>query len=279
MKKELYDKNSITYNEKDGVPFVQFANLLKYGELITHCFTTRLGGVSKGECSSLNMGFNRKDTRENVLENYRRISNALDIDYRNMVFSNQVHENKIKQVDEEDRGKGILLKSDIIGYDGLMTNKRQVVLVTFYADCVPLFFLDPVSKAIALSHSGWRSTVQGIGVETLGKMQKAYGCKPEHMEVAIGPSIGGCCFEVGEEVYREFKDKYHWVDEFSAKTEASKWHIDLQGIIKRTLVNYGLNEENICISHVCTKCNKDKFFSHRGDQGRTGSLAAILQLN
>lgn len=279
METGLLNNENIIYTAKDGLEYVQFKNLKRYEELITHCFTTRRGGVSQGECSFLNLGFNRKDTRENVMENYRRLSGCLNLDYRKMVFSNQVHDNKIKVVDESDRGKGILVTSDILGYDGLVTDKREVVLVTFYADCVPLFFFEPHRKAIALAHSGWRGTVKEIGKETLKTMREAFGCRPEETLAAIGPSIGRCCFEVGEEVYLEFKNKFEWCDKFCTKTGEGKYHIDLQGIIKRTLVNAGVSEKNICLSGVCTKCNKDIFFSHRGDQGRTGSLAAVMQLN
>ncbi|MCX7711070.1 MAG: peptidoglycan editing factor PgeF [Clostridia bacterium] len=272
------DNESINHVKKGDLEYIQFKNLSKYDSLVTHCFTTRKGGVSTGECSTLNMGFNRKDQRENVEANYKRISEALGIDYKNMAFSNQVHDSKVRIVTENDRGKGILRESDIIGYDGLITNCKEVVLVTFYADCVPLFFLDPVKEVIALSHSGWRSSVKGIGRETIEKMHENFGCSPVDIVVGIGPSISQCCFEVGEEVYEEFAATYPWCTAYIRKTDADKWHIHLQEIIKKTLVDAGVSNENISISGICTKCNKDVFFSHRGDQGKTGSLAAIMQL-
>lgn len=278
MKKTWLDNPNIEYIEKDGLGYLQFANLSIYKNIITHCFTTRNGGVSRDECSTLNMSFGRNDSRENVLENYRRVSKALGIKCENMVLSNQVHDNRIRIVDEKDRGKGIIRESDIIGFDGLATKAREVALVTFYADCVPVFFLDPIEKAIAVSHSGWRGTVKKIAEETVKVMSSNFGSRPENIVVAIGPSIGKCCFETGEEVYREFINKLAWSKEYCIKTGDEKWHINLQGIIKRTLENAGLREENICVADICTKCNKDTFFSHRGDNGRTGSLAAILQL-
>ncbi len=268
----------LIYNSFDGLEYIQFRNLKKYEGMMTHCFSTRVGGVSSGECTSLNLGFNRNDSKENVLENYRRIAGVLKIDYRNMVFSNQVHDSKIKIVDEADRGKGILKTSDIIGYDGLVTNKKDVALVTFYADCVPLLFFEPDKKVIASSHSGWRGTVKKIGCETVKVMQQSFGCDPSEIEAAIGPSIGRCCFEVGNEVYSEFAAAFSWVSEYAKNVGPEKWKLDLQGIIKRTLVETGLNEENICMGNLCTMCNTGTFFSHRGDSGKTGSLAAIMQL-
>ena len=269
---------NITYNSINGVEFVQFNNLKKYESIISHGFTTRIGGVSSGECSSLNMGFNRKDTRENVLENYRRAAAVLNIDCSNMVLSKQVHDSKIKLVNEKDRGKGIFKESDLYGYDGLMTDKRNVALVTFYADCVPLLFFDPEKKVIAGSHSGWRGTLKEIAKETINAMNKEYGCNAEDILAAIGPSIGECCFEVGKEVYDGFKAKHQDIDEYCTWLNDDKLKIDLQRFIKRTMLNQGVREENICISGICTKCNNDIFFSHRGDNGKTGSMTSIMQL-
>jgi polyphenol oxidase len=264
---------------RNGVEFVQFENLSKYEELVTHCFTTRIGGVSTGECKTLNLGFNRKDARENVLENYRRLGEALALDFRNMVFSNQVHDSKVRVVDEDDRGKGITRESDICGYDALVTNREKVVLVTFYADCVPVYLLDPVRKAIGLAHSGWRGTVREIAAETVRVMNREYGTIPGDIQAAIGPSIGKCCFEVGSEVYEEFAEKLSWSTKYCVPTSPGKWHIHLQEIIKNSLQQAGVPEKNINNSGICTKCNTNTFFSHRGDEGKTGSLAAVMQIN
>ena len=259
--------------------YVQFKNFKKYGDIITHCFTTRVGGVSTGECCSLNFALNRNDTQENVKENFKRLCSVLGIDFNKLVFSNQIHDNKVKVVDESDRGKGIVRKSDIVGYDALITDKRQVPLVTFYADCVPVLLFDTRKKAIGAAHSGWKGTVAQIAGETVQAMTDNFGCFPDDMEAVIGPSIGKCCFEVGEEVYNDFKDKIAWSEKFCAKAGNNKWYIDLQEIIKNTLLNNGLSKDRISISNVCTKCRKDIFFSHRGDRGKTGCMVAVLQIN
>lgn len=278
MKEDILSNGNIRYNVKNGVEYIQFKNLLKYEKQVIHGFSTRIGGVSTGECSTMNFGFNRNDSRENVYENFKRMAEVLEIKTENMVFSNQVHGNRVKLVDEKDRGKGIYIKSDIIGFDGLVTDRKEVVLVTFYADCVPVFFFDPKKLVIASSHSGWRGTVKRIAAVTLEKMEKEFGCRPEDVEIAIGPSIGQCCFEVGEEVYREFSKEFSSIYRYCTKKENGKYHINLQGIIENSLIDSGASSEKICISNICTKCNNNVFFSHRGDNGKTGSLAGFIQL-
>lgn len=278
MDSRFEENKNVTHVSIDGVELIQFGNLLKYEKVITHCFTTRHGGVSKNPYESLNMAFNKRDERENVEENYRRVAKALGIDIWDMVFSNQVHDNKIRVVTEEDRGKGIIKQSDIIGFDGLATNKRKVALVTFYADCVPVFLFDPVKTVISIAHSGWRGTVKEISKEAVRKMNDAFSCDPKDILAAIGPSIGSCCFEVGDEVYEEFESNIDWSTKYCERKNG-KWYFDLPAIIKNSLLNEGVKGENIVLSGICTKCNKDLFFSHRGDNGKTGTLAGIMMIN
>ena len=267
-----------TWFEKGDLRLFKFKNLTEFNDEIDHCFTTRLGGVSQGECYSLNMGFNRNDLRENVLENYRLVCDTMGLNIEDLVLSRQVHDNKIYKVSIKDKGKGIVKENDLLGYDGLMTNEKGIALVTFYADCVPLFFFDPENKAIALSHSGWRSTKKQIAAETIKAMRSEFGSDRSKLICAIGPSIRQCCFEVGDEVVQEFTEEIPWSHNFCERRENDKWHIDLQGIIKKTLLNEGILEHNISDANLCTKCNKDIFFSHRGDKGKTGSMTAIMQL-
>lgn len=244
---------------------------------LVHCMSTRMGGISTGECATLNLGFNRRDSRENVSENYQRLCKALDIDTQSMVFSKQVHGNNVRVVTRKDMGKGFSRESHMEGTDGLLTNIPGVTLVTFYADCVPLFFYDPVRKAAALVHSGWRSTYANIAGESVRRMVLEFGSNPEDIIVAIGPSIGSCCFEVGEDVYRLFAERYR-NELFYTQTGNDKWKVNLQEIILSELLSEGLDPANIHNSGICTRCRNDLFFSHRGDHGSTGSLAAFMQL-
>ncbi len=264
-------------NKKDDLQYIEFTNLKKYENILTHCFTTRHGGVSKGECTSLNLSFNRRDSKENVISNYHIIAEAIGVDFNKMVLSNQIHDKKIRFVSAEDAGKGLARDSDIIGYDGLTTNVPGIPLVTFYADCVPVLMLDPVKKAITAVHSGWKSTLENISGEALELMKQIYKSDLKDLQIAIGPSICQNCFEVGEDVYGLFKTKYPWCDTY-VDSRNGKYYINLQQIISRVLTDAGVPDNNILVSGVCTKCNNDMFFSYRGDHKCTGSLTAIMML-
>ncbi|MDD3838962.1 MAG: peptidoglycan editing factor PgeF [Clostridia bacterium] len=245
--------------------------------LVKHCFTSRLGGISDGECSSLNLGFNKKDTRQNVLENFERICEAMDICTQDLVLSDQIHDDHIKYVTEKDRGKGIFNPKDYSGVDALITDKKGIALVTFYADCVPLFILDQKQKAIGLAHAGWKGTLKRIGQKTLGKMMELFQTRPKDCLVGIGPSIGKCCFEVDNHIASLFKGEFGDLDVIDRKS-SQKCNIDLWTINANQFVEKGVLPSNIIGAKICTKCNKDIFFSHRGDKGKTGSLAAFMQL-
>lgn len=277
MKTSMDLNEELLLVEDNGLKYIQFKCFQEYTGVFAHAFTTRIGGVSTGECSTLNLGFNRKDTPENVRENFLRICRSAGMDSSTLVFSNQVHDNKVKMVSEEDRGKGFSRESDIRGYDGLITDRPRVALVTFYADCVPVFLYDRVKQAIGVIHSGWKSTLKEIAAEAIKEMKKAAGCKPENIVAAVGPSIHACCFEVDRDVYEQFAAKFP-EGRFYLEKQDRKWTVDLQGIIRSTLIGSGVPEENIHLGGICTKCRKDLFFSHRGDVGKTGSLAAMMQL-
>jgi polyphenol oxidase len=246
--------------------------------LVKHCFTTRIGGVSQGVYNSLNTSLDKEDPEENVRRNLELVCSAIGIDYTRLVLSDQTHEDIIRVVTEADIGKGITVASDIVNTDGLMTNIPGIPLITFYADCVPLFFLDTKQRAIAVTHSGWKGTVLKIGAKTIKQMAEVYGTKPEDCLVGIGPSIEMDCFEVGPEVAQEFRDAFDNWAEFIKPFGDDKFKIDLWKVNKLMLMKAGVPEENITISGYCTKCNEDLLFSYRRDKGRTGSLSAIMEL-
>lgn len=245
--------------------------------LVRHCFTTKKGGVSKGEHSSLNLGLSRNDLRENVIKNFNIICNAIDINPKNLVLSDQVHNDRIYHVKKDDAGKGLWIKGDIKEVDALVTNIPNLALTTFFADCVPLYFLDPIEKVIAVAHAGWRGTVLKIGKKTVKEMVDVYGCSAKNILVAIGPSIGQCCYEVGKEVIEEFEEAFEQ-SVFSYQIHSGKGYVDLWKANKMALLEAGIVENNITESGLCTMCNKEEFFSHRGHNGKRGNLAAILQL-
>ncbi len=247
-------------------------------ELVNHGFSTRKGGVSIGCYESMNLHF-RNDTKENVRENFRILCDALHMEAANIVFSTQIHEDVVYTASKEDIGKGLFRESDIKSADGLVTDEKNIVLTTFYADCVPLYFVDPVRAVIALAHAGWRGCVRQIGIKTLQKMCDEYGTKPQDVLVGIGPSIGACCFQVDAPVVHEFEKNIPFAADYIVPDSVEgKYKIDMQAIHKRLLMEASVPEENIEMAHICTKCNPNEFFSHRAMGNERGSLAALLEL-
>lgn len=268
----------MSIKEISGVQFVTF-DLYKNLDFLKCIFTTRIGGVSEGVCESLNLAFSKEENKANVYENYRRICKAAGLSYEGVTLSNQVHKTNVKVLEEKDKAKGFSVPSDIKEIDGLITNVPGIVLTTFYADCVPLYFVDPHNKAIASSHAGWRGTVHNICTITIDKMRTAYGTNPKDLLCVIGPSIHQCCFEVDAPVAEEFYNKVSFAHmHIKNNNNKNKYYIDLQGINKRHLLNAGVREENIEVSPLCTKCNGDLFFSHRVMGENRGTMAAMMEL-
>ena len=242
--------------------------------LVKHCFTTRCGGVSKNEYKSLNLRMNCDDKPENILKNYKIICDEINVDFKNLVFSNQVHDDKIYVVGKNDCGNGITKPQRFESCDALITNEPGVPLTVFGADCVPLYFLDTERRVIALAHSGWKGTVLRIGEKVIRTMVESFLSKPENILVAIGPSIGVCHFEVGDEVADVFRDNFG--DTVLEKHE--KYHVNMQKAISLQLKACGIPEKNIINSRICTYCNSDLLFSHRKTKGRRGVMAAIMEI-
>ncbi|MBO5487649.1 MAG: peptidoglycan editing factor PgeF [Eubacterium sp.] len=264
--------------EKNGVVYYTFPLLEREG--IVHGFSTRYGGVSEGVCATMNLSFHRGDKREHVVENHRRFAEAVGYDKNNLVFSDQIHETTIRRVTREDAGKGINRESDIIGVDGLISNDTDVVLMTFFADCVPLFFYDRKNHAIGASHSGWRGTVARIGAKTIREMGKAFGTKPQDVLCVIGPSICQDCYEVSDQVAEQFQkefDEKHWKEILLKKSE-EKFQLDLWRANEIILQEAGVPENQIETSGLCTCCHPEELFSHRASHGKRGNLAGVITL-
>lgn len=263
-------------NEKNYLKYFTFDSFTNEG--VKHAFSTRYGGVSTEEYKSLNLSF-RNDNKKNVIINFERFCNAVNLNHKNTVFSNQIHKDKIYIADKKDRGKGLFIESDIKGIDALITNEKDVILTTFYADCVPIFIYDKKQKVIAMAHSGWQGSLKNISVKTILKMKEEFNCNMNDILVGIGPSIHKCCFETSEDVSEKFIKEMPFSKKFIYKEiENDKFKIDLQSIIKQNLLNLNILDKNIEISNMCTKCNPNLFFSHRAMGGKRGSLAGIISL-
>ena len=278
------DDNIFALHEAD-TPYLSFRALDKLS-IFPNAFTTRHGGVSEGWLSSLNLTLKKEgETREHILENFRRVAESAGFDMERMVLSDQTHTTNVREVTEADAGKGLLRSSDFESVDGLVTNVPGITLVTFYADCVPLYIADPVHKAIGLSHSGWRGTVGRMGEITLRKMSELYGTEPKDVVCCVGPSICRDCFEVGPEVSEEFRDSFPETchkdiilgPSFNEAGE-EKYHIDLWKANELIFRMAGVRPEHISVTNVCTRCNTDTFWSHRALGTKRGNMAAFLSL-
>ena len=273
------DERQIFREIEKEVPYLEYP-LLTDTKIVHHGFSTRFGGVSQGCYASLNLSFTRGDDEAAVRENYRRIAKSIGVKCENMVLSQQTHTTNVRVVTEKDKGKGIVKPLDYTDVDGMVTNIHGICLVTFYADCVPLYFVDPVQKAIGLSHSGWRGTVGKIGKETIRKMEEQYGSDPKDILAAVGPSICKDCYEVSEDVILEFQKNFkerYWKDLFYRK-ENGKYQLDLWKANEIIFKESGILPEHIAVTNVCTHCNSEILYSHRTSGDRRGNLAAFLAL-
>lgn len=271
------DRPAMNIKENKGVTYLTYPALEELSGFV-HAFSTRLGGVSEGIYSSMNLSFTRGDDENSVMENYRRLAEAVGFSVENIVTSDQTHTANVRVITEADRGNGITKPRPYTDVDGMITNVPGLVLATFYADCVPLYFVDPVRKAIGLSHSGWRGTAAHIGAVTVRRMQEEYGSLPENIYGAIGPSICQECYEVSEDVILEFQKTFpeqSWRDLFYRK-ENGKYQLNLWEANRQIMLEAGLMEEHISLPGLCTCCNPEFLFSHRASRGKRGNLGAFL---
>lgn len=266
---------------KNKVGILKFPVFEKEENLV-HGFSTRAGGVSENEFAAMNLGFNRGDSDENVHKNYEIIAEALGIEKSMMVASSQDHGVNVKRVTKLDAGHGIDKEKLWQSVDGLMTDEKGITLVIYTADCVPLYFYDKVKGAIALSHAGWRGTVNDMAGVTVRKMQEEFGSDPKDIKVAIGPSICKKCFEVESDCANEFlKLKFKYAKDTNSFVEDrknGKFHVDLWRVNELFLMEAGIKKENIYKGSVCSMCESDLIFSHRATKGKRGSNAAFMCL-
>lgn len=260
---------------RDGVAYYAVSFLERTG-LVRAAFTTRLGGASTGETATMNFGTKRRDTIENIRENYRRICRAAGFPEDGLAVSRQVHGTVIQEVTDDDIGHGVFDGRESIEADGLMTDRRGVALVKHSADCVPVYILDTGTPAIAMVHAGWRGTVERIAAEALRRMAEVYGTNPQDCLAAIGPSIGPCCFEVGADVAEQFEKRFP--GQGIVNIREGGLYVDLWRCNCLALTEAGVPEGNVAVSQLCTACDIKTFFSHRREKGKTGVMAGILEL-
>lgn len=263
--------NNFYFKNKNGVVTLHCKAFDDLG-FTKHCFTTRLGGVSTGYLSTMNLSFSR-DSKEAVEENLRRVNDAVGFSGRFMI-TDQEHTDNVVRVDSAKIGHAVAGKS----IDGLITDKDGICLTVYVADCVPIIIIDPIKRAAACVHSGWRGTAMKISKNAVAMMQKEYGSDPSTLVAAIGPCIHACCYEVGGDVLEGFCDIDPEAKRFFMPKENGKFMLDLSGANCAVLEQAGLLRQNIHQSNECTCCKSDLYFSHRATKGKRGNIAALIEL-
>lgn len=250
--------SSFVLREVNGIRFYEIPAFSERGRARA-AFSTRDGGIAADP------------------ESRTRFYRALGLDRSEVVTAHQVHGDRVLVV-----GGAAGLDPDMVqreDADALVTDRPGLGLGGYFADCVPLFFHDPRRGIVGLAHGGWRGTVLRIGAKTLRAMVETYGCRPEDCLVAIGPSIGPCCYEVGEEVAVAAQAAFPGWKELLVPRGDGKWIFDLWQANHLPLLDAGVREENILVAGLCTCCRRDEFFSHRGERGRAGRMGALIVLS
>ena len=246
--------------------------------LVKHAFSGRKGGFSQGRYGSLNLSYFTADKPGVVLQNRRKFCTELGVDLDSVVCAEQVHGEHIYSVALTDKGRGAYDRNSAIpATDALITKDKGVALVAFFADCVPIFFLDPVQKVIALAHGGWRGTVAKIAAKTAQTLFEEYGTARQNLLAGIGPSIGPCHYQVDEPVINKVEEAFpEWSSILLTERKNGFAQFNLWEANRQQLIAAGVPTENITVAGLCTYCNREKFFSHRA--GMLGRQAAVIML-
>jgi len=265
-------------HQQGGTAVVTFPRLAD-SKVLAQGVTTRSGGVSGGNFRSLNISFKVSDDAVRVEENRVLLSKTLGIHLSRAVTVDQVQGDKvlILNANHAQAKKGGSLGEG----DGLITKEIGVPILMMVADCLPVFFYDPIHKAIGLAHAGWKGTVSHVAVKTLLAMGEAFGTKPDEARAVLGPCIGPCCYEVGKDVMEQFTEVFPWAMEVLEKRDATHWKLDLAAANAKQLIEMGLNEDHLIRSGLCTVENIDLFYSHRAEaseRGATGRIGAFMML-
>lgn len=274
------NEDKFNINNKGGVVFLT-SPLFDRITWLNSGISTRIGGVSEGFYSSMNLGYATKDNPEKVYKNYQIFCDATGIDINKIVRPKQVHDNKVINIDSSHIFRSIKLQdADYPDVDGMITNIKDVTLFSYSADCSIIMIVDPINKAIGQCHSGWRGTAKKISEVTINMMKDTFGSKPEDLLVTVCPSICQDCFEVEwdmiSEAIKSFPESIH--EKIYYKKNDTKYQFNLWEANKFVIINSGVKEDNIFMPNLCTKCNSKLLFSHREMGLKRGTLAAFLSI-
>lgn len=251
----------------NGITYCSSPNLEAFPGLV-HAFLGRTGGVSSGHLVSLNLGRREEDRAENLAENKKRVAKAFGIDADRIFTVSQVHGDRIVIIDNAGTAPE---EVKCRGADGIITNVKGIAVGVLTADCVPILLYDSKNKVAAAVHAGWKGTAPRIAKKAVEVMIERYRSRPQDIAAAIGPAIGSCCYEVGQEVV----DAVGYRGNASVQREG-KWYLDLPKANLLQLQEMGIAD--IDVSGICTSCRTDLFFSHRGEIGKTGRQLSFISL-
>lgn len=268
--------NRWTWQQLHGLEYITVPSWQDKGLQIA--FSTRWGGSSSPPYQSLNLGLHVGDDPEKVLQNRRLFVQLFGLGLDAMVSCQQIHGNQVGIVTRQHRGKGAYSDhTAIAGWDGMITNQNDLILTTFYADCIPLFFFDPIKRVIAIAHSGWKGTYLMIAEKTVQAMVKDMGCLPADIQVFIGPGIGACCYRIQPDLVQKVRGRFRDFSDIIYEDEQGyTW--DLKATNEQILMMTGIPGDNIITCPLCTSCNPERFFSYRREEGLTGRMGAAIAL-
>ena len=270
--------NGFLETEKNGLVFYTIPSFTATG-LVTHGFTTRNGGCSEFPYASLNTALHVGDLDDRVLANRTKACRALGMNPADLVTCQQVHGDAVHIVTETDTGRGAVeFAAAIPDTDALATNVAGIPIACCYADCAPIFLLDPVKRVVAVAHAGWKGTAAKIGLKTVRKMTEQYDTIPSDCLAGIGPSIGPCCYEVDESVAENFREGFSETNVLTQALQPGKWRLDVRQANLAALLEAGLRIENISLAGICTSCKNDEFFSYRAENEVTGRMSSLIML-
>ncbi len=245
------------------------SKLLNNFSNITHGFTCRDGGVSEKPYESLNLALHVEDELSDVSQNHQLLADDLIYNKRTLVHMKQIHSNRVHRVTSRENFENPPT------CDALITNIKNTPLMVMVADCSPILFYDPKKEVIAVAHAGRAGAFKNIVKNVIDSFVTHFDSNIEDILVSIGASIGACCYEVGEEIYKEAKELHV---EHAIQKKGNKYHLDIPAILLKQLLTCRVKKEHIEFSNECTCCLNNKYFSYRADN-ITGRFAGVIKLN
>ena len=267
-------KHGFTLWKKNGVRFLTIPSFARAGG-VTCAVSTRVGGVSPPPYDTLNFSRSREQNQSNFLENMKRFGDAAGFDFKKAVANNYEHGKKLLNACAKHEGCGVVKDNLIDHCDGLYTDTQDLPLITYHADCLPLFFYDPKRRAAAICHAGWKGISQHIIKNALASLAEM-GASTQNILAAVGPCISAAHFEVKSDVLDVFEQTF---GKDVIELRDSKTYVDLPKACVKDMLEFGLPQENITLSDLCTFGNERLFYSHRRDKGKTGAMAAVICIN